>query len=257
MLKIASYNFRGSWTDDGINSLPHRLGAMLDKIDNEQPDVICFQEAFERFVTFFKKHVPDYMVIYNGRTKNYDGEGLMVALRKETIDLLSSEFFWLSPTPYVPASRFKGQSDCPRVTQAVLVRRRGETEPFWVYNNHLDHISDQARLLGVQALLTRITADQEKCVGSVYILGDFNALPDSEPIKFCNSYEPFPLVDTTHGLGGTYHGFGGDNDNPLKLDYIYTNAENAKHPYTVERWLDEQDGVYLSDHYPVCLTIDN
>ena len=252
--KIVSFNIRCPWVDDGINTMPHRLGAILDKLDTEKPDIVCFQEVIERTARFFEKHAPEYLTIYNGREKNYDGEGLMALLRKDTVELLSTDFFWLSPTPDVPGSRFAEQSICPRVTQVLTVRICGEKTPLRVYNNHLDHISDTARILGIQQVLARVLADQERAKTPVFILGDFNAKPDSETIRYCNTYEPFPVVDVTQDLGVTFHNFGKKMDGP-QIDYIYTDTETAKKPYTVLKWTDEQDGVFLSDHYPICLTI--
>lgn len=252
---IVTFNLRCPWVDDGINSLPHRLGAILDKIDNEQPDVICFQEVIERSAAFFQRHLPDYLVVYNGREEHYDGEGLMTALRRDTVELLATDFFWLSPTPNVPGSRFKEQSLCPRVTQVIFARFCGAKQPFWVYNNHLDHISDQARILGIKQVMARVAADQQHCQAPVFILGDFNAQPNSDTIRYCDSYEAFPVINATEGIGVTFHNFGQKPDGP-QIDYIYTDAVTAAKPYTVTKWTEEQDGVYLSDHYPVCLMIN-
>ena len=255
-MKIVSFNIRCPWVDDGINSLPHRLGAILCKLDQEKPDVVCFQEVIEPTANFFRAHAPEYTVVYIGRNKNYSGEGLMTLLRKDTVELLATDFFWLSPTPYVPASRFEEQSVCPRVTQALLLRIIGEKTPFWVYNNHLDHISDRARILGIQQVMARVTEDQQRCAAPVFVLGDFNAKPESETIRFCDTYEAFSVVNVTKNLGTTFHAFGKHtNDTGHQIDYIYTDKETASKPYTLEKWTDEQDGVYLSDHYPICLTI--
>ncbi|MBP3434708.1 MAG: endonuclease/exonuclease/phosphatase family protein [Clostridia bacterium] len=263
--RIVTFNIRCPWVDDGINSLPHRLGAILDKLDREQPDVVCFQEVIEKTAEFFRRHVPDYFVLYNGRCENYDGEGLMTLLRRDTVELLSSDFFWLSPTPYVPASRFEEQSDCPRVTQALMLRFCGETQPFWVYNNHLDHISDRARILGIQQILARVSDDQERCEAPVFILGDFNAKPDSETIRYCDTYQKFSIINATKDIGTTFHNFGkwieyrpdGNRPDGPQIDYIYVDTDTASKPYTVTKWTDEQDGVYLSDHYPICLQLNN
>lgn len=253
-MKVVSFNIRCPWVDDGINSMPHRLGAILQKLDDEKPEVVCFQEVIEKTAQFFQKHACDYVVLYNGREKNYNGEGLMTLLRKDAVELLATDFFWLSPTPYVPASRFEVQSDCPRVTQVLLVRVKGEAQPFWVYNNHLDHVSDQARILGIQQVMARVSADQERCAAPVFILGDFNAKPDSETIRYCDTYEAFPVINVTKDIGTTFHNFGKKLEGP-QIDYIYTDTATAAKPHSIVKWTDEQDGVYLSDHYPVCLTI--
>lgn len=255
-LKIVSFNIRCPWIDDGINTLPHRLGAILVKLDEEQPDIVCFQECLEKTALFLKRHLPDYDVYYTGRLENYDGEGLVTALRRDTVQLMANDFFWLSPTPNVPASRFEIQSDCPRVTQALLVRRLDTMQPLWVYNNHLDHISDQARILGIQQVLARVSADQQRCAAPLFILGDFNATPNSDTVRFCDSCTEPALINLTAGLGTTFHDFGRQPDYE-QIDYIYTDSATARQPHTVTKWTDKQDGIYLSDHYPVCLVIES
>lgn len=252
---IVTFNIRCPWVDDGINTLPHRLGAILEKIDRERPDVICFQEVIERTAEFLTRHLPEYQVIYNGRQENYDGEGLATAIRRDTVDLLASEFFWLSPTPHIPASRFDEQSKCPRITQVITARFHGDVQPFRVYNNHLDHISDKARILGIQQIMQRVATDQEKGATPVYILGDFNANPDSETIAYCDAYTAFPVVNVTNDIGTTFHNFGKKLDGP-QIDYIYTDVATAAKPYTIQKWTDVQDGIYLSDHYPIGLIFE-
>ena len=55
-LKIASYNLRCIWTKgDGVNCFLHRAGMVLDKINAEKPDVICFQECIDKKGDFLGK----------------------------------------------------------------------------------------------------------------------------------------------------------------------------------------------------------
>ena len=139
-LKIVSFNIRGAWKGDGINNFLHRAGGILFKLDREQPDVVCFQEVSTPIAQFLDRHLPEYMLLYRGREVGMTGEGLAVAICRDTMELLSADCFWLSESPYVPGSRFADQSDCPRVCQVMMLRRKGDKDPFWVYNNHLDHI---------------------------------------------------------------------------------------------------------------------
>lgn len=253
-LKIVTFNIRCPWEGDGINTISHRLGSILTKLDEEQPDIVCFQECVEKTADFLTRHLPDYEILYSGRLENYNGEGLITALRRDTVQLMANDFFWLSPTPHIPASRFEIQSPCPRITQSVLVRRLDTMQPLWIYNNHLDHISDQARILGIQQALARVAGDQVRCAAPVFIMGDFNAVPNSETIRFCDNYDKLPLVNLTAGIGTTFHDYGRQPQYE-QIDYIYTDTATAKQPHTVTKWQDEQDGIYLSDHYPVCLTL--
>lgn len=256
-LKLVTYNIRTCWEEwDGINSGIHRMGQMCNKIDLEQPDVICFQEVTEQHARFFERHMPEYLLFYRGRLEKFDGEGLAVALRKETMELLSLDCFWLSPTPYVPASRFPEQSEYPRICQVVMARKRGTDTPFWIYNNHLDHISDQARILGIRQVMARVMEDQSHFAFPVFIAGDFNAEPGSETIEYCSNFADFPLTELNADCGGTFHDFGRELDNMMHIDYIYADRATAQHPYTVAKWTDESNGIYLSDHYPVCMEME-
>ena len=254
-MKIVTYNVRGAWNGDGVNSFIHRVGMMLDKIDKEMPDVICFQEVAERIAEFLDRHMPEYHLIYNGRYANRRGEGLATAVRRASVETLGQDCFWLSPTPNVPGSRFEEQSDCPRICQALTLRMKGVDEPFYVYNVHLDHIGAQARILGINQVLERICKDAQSARLPMFMLGDFNDLPGSEPIDFCDEYKAFPIVELTKDCDITFHNFG-KKEPPYRIDYIYADTDTAGKEHRVEMWTDVLNGIYLSDHYPVALEIE-
>ena len=48
--KIVSFNIRCPWVDDGINSLPHRLGAILNKIDE-------LDGTNERLLKYYRENI--------------------------------------------------------------------------------------------------------------------------------------------------------------------------------------------------------
>ena len=175
--------------------------------------------------------------------------------RTETVTLLGLDFFWLSETPDVPGSRYAIQSECPRICQCLLFKVNETGKLFRVYNNHLDHISDSARILGIKQVMERVAADSKKFDAPIFVLGDFNAEPGSETIEYCDQYKPYPIQDLTAHIEATFHDFGRAKP-PVKIDYIYVDAKTAKKPHTVTRWMDERCGVYLSDHYPVALSIE-
>ncbi len=258
-LKLVSFNLRCLWTGDGINGFVHRAGRILDKIDTEMPDVICFQECTEKMRDFFLRHLPEYEFHYQGRNEDLNGEGLAFALRKDTIELITTDRFWLSPTPFVPGSRFEEQSTCPRICQIIMARMKKDNKVFRVYNNHLDHQSDKARILGITAVMERVKSDFLQFECPCFILGDFNAEPESEPIAYCNNYKEFPIVDLTKAVPRTFHQFGAllnSDEATRKIDYIYCNSATAEKPHEVTVWDDEIHGIYLSDHYPLCLEIE-
>ena len=259
-LKIVSFNLRNPWTYDGINAFVNRSGRILNKIDEESPDVVCFQECKENLRDFLSRHLSnDYDFHYQGRNEDLNGEGLAFAFKKSTVELIEMSRFWLSPTPFVAGSRFEEQSNCPRICQCLLLRTKADNYCFRVYNTHLDHISDKARILGIGAIMEKVKADFDMVPYPVFIMGDFNAEPDSDPIAFCNNYKEFPIVDLTTELARTFHQFGellNTDKTPCKIDYIYCDKATAEKSYTTRIWDEEIAGIYLSDHYPVCLEIE-
>lgn len=255
-MKIVTFNLRSVWIGDGINGFIHRAGMILDKIDTERPDVICFQEAIEKHADFLTRHLPEYQLVYNGRTVNRRGEGLITAVRKDSVEVLGQDCFWLSPTPDVPGSRYEQQSDCPRVCQAMLLRMKGADEPFYVYNNHLDHRGDQARIMGIRQVMERVKKDQERAKLPVFIMGDLNATPESETVQYLYGYSDFPVTELTDKFELTFHNYG-NKQPPYRIDYIFADEKTAKLPYQIGLWADELDGIYLSDHYPICLEMES
>ena len=254
MLKIVTFNLRCTWTrGDGINSFIHRAAMITEKIEEEKPDVVCFQELVPETYEYLDHHLNGYYIQYNGRNADYGGEGLGIAVRRDTVRMISLDCFWLSPTPDLPASRFEEQSTCPRIAQDALLLDLGTNRIFRVYNNHLDHISEKARALGMTAVLERIAADQTHVACPVFLLGDLNADPEEACIRLAKDNEHFPLTDLTEDTGITFHDFGLAREPLYKIDYIFTDPATAAKPSTCDVWRDEYNGVFLSDHYPVCV----
>lgn len=253
-MKIVTFNLRCVWEGDGVNSFVNRAAQVYMKIKAEQPDVIGFQEGVPRIIDLLREMLTGYTVIFNQRSADFGGEGLAIAVRNETVSLIGMDFFWLSDTPSVPGSRFAEQSLCPRITQCALCRRVSDGKLFRFYNVHLDHESDSARILGIKCIMQKIKEDIARYDFPFFLVGDFNAIPGSETVAFCDSYAEVPMVELSKEVGGTYHGFG--RREPVKIDYIYADSATAASlDYTAERWEDSCQGVYLSDHYPVCVNI--
>jgi len=256
-IKIVTFNLRTYFSEDGINNFIHRGAAILNKIKAELPHIICFQEAVAETAEFLTENLPEYQIILNRRNPDLTGEGLATAVLKSDFYILSNDFFWLSNTPRVPGSRFSEQSKCPRVTQCIIIQNKLNAELFRIYNVHLDHRSESAKILGIKCLMEYAIKQNEILPAPLFLLGDFNSLPGSETIKYCNNYKDIEICDLTAGIPFTFHGFGRLlPDDGKKIDYIYTNKEVSCKNYSSAIWSDEADGIYLSDHYPVCVTIE-
>lgn len=253
-MKIVTFNARYVYFDrdnsnDGIRSFVFRAGFIYDKIQREQPDIILFQELTKDHLAVLEGMLGAYDFIGHFRNKDFGGEGVFTAVRKDRIQVLGFDSYWLSPTPYVPGSRYEKQSTCPRTCLTVKVRDRESGKIFRVLNTHLDHWSDEARILGIRQILNRVCGQtEEDCIPFV-LCGDFNAIPTSDTIQYCKSFDRIKLYDITEGIAVTYHEWGTKQE---KIDYIFVTAEFKNSVQSVYVWDDEIYGMYLSDHYPVC-----
>lgn len=256
-IKIVTYNFRNDWygSTDGINGGIYRFGTVLEKIDNEKPDVICFQEIREPSKNALVKALTDYIIVGQLRNKDYTGEGIYTAIRKDTMDLLGLDIFWIGPEPYVPESRFESQSVCPRICVMTMIRHKISGERMRVYNVHLDHIGEIARVEGIKCVLNMAVADRKKMDLPVVVLGDFNARPESETVEYCNNFKEISLFEATKDIKSTFHAFGKKTED-CKIDYIFVSDELKGKVKSVCAWKDVENGIYLSDHYPIVTELE-
>ena len=248
-VKIVTYNLRNQWHRDEQNGFIHRVGYMYHVIEREQPDVIAFQEVMPRQLEVLEKIMPEYMFVGQGREADLQGEALYVAIKKSSCQFCGMEVFWLSPQPYVPATRFETQSECPRICVDVLLRHKESGKMFRVYDVHLDHIESEAKEQGMKVVLDKIAEDQEKMTCEAVLLGDFNEEPHGPAITCCHAYDKLKIVDITAEIPGTCHDFG--RREPYKIDYIFVTEGLAAKLVNVEAWTSVHSGIYLSDHYPV------
>lgn len=250
MMKLVTYNMRCDVLADGVNSFSKRRGFVIDKIMTEKPDVIGFQEIKPHMNEYLKENLRGYTLVGCGRGKDYHDEHNPVAFRNDKYELIALDVSWLSPTPYVPGSRFEEQSNCPRIITHAILRPLGDGEPFHVYNTHLDHVSGLARELGLKQLLEKIESDMKTHPFPFVLTGDFNANPSDPEMRFIMAEES-GIDDVTHDIGITFHDWGRRDGG--QIDYIF--ARGMKAESAPVKWTDELNGVYLSDHYPVEITL--
>ncbi len=262
VMKIVSFNLRhpmvgNTQNKDGVNGLISRIGMIYEKINQELPDVIAFQEMKSETADIFRKMFPDYLFVGHGREENLDGEGVFTAIRKETTDLIGLSTFWIAPRQYDCHSRYSDQSRHPRMcTMTTLFHKESKTS-YRVFNVHLDNEGEIARREGIRCVLENAMQENEKVYMPLVILGDFNETPGGTVVEGLNGSQIPRLYDITESVSGTYHGFGKmaqQSKADKKIDYIFVSKEFKKRFKKVELWKDTQNGLYLSDHYPICAT---
>ena len=256
-IKVATFNLRMNNLRDGINYFFNRSPLILKKIREEKPDVIGFQEAKEPIYEWLKANLTEYTFVGIGRKKDFSDEANPVAYRKDRFDLFSFQQFWLSPTPEVPGTRYEDQSSCPRVCCAVKLKEIGTNEVFRFYNTHLDHVGESARLCGMNQVISYMEEEKSKSAHPIILVGDMNAEPSEAAIKAVLSNENLRLKDACENVIHSFHGFRGGSPYTIeqgKIDYIFTDMRVAEGE--AQAWEDCVDGIYLSDHYPISVTLE-
>lgn len=248
-VQVMTFNIRYDTKDDGINCFDGRKALVKAFLDREKPDVIGFQEVVPHVRAWLCENLPDYTVLGMGRNADYSGESVSIAFRKDKFDLVEFHQFWLSDTPDVPGSRYLlDQSGCPRISVQASLVFRAEGKVFTFANTHLDHVGKYAQVCGASLLMNKLLSGQKY---PFVLTGDFNATPQQEAIRAIKAIKG--VRDLTAGVKGTtYHGYGkADN---AKIDYIFSNRPAVKDSLTVHK--DCENGIWISDHYPISVTVD-
>lgn len=172
-------------------------------------------------------------------------EGCPVFYRRDKFALVDKGSFWLSETPEVMSKDWG--SACYRICSYAVLRRKSDNEEIAVFNTHLDHISDEARIKGIQVVLDKIAEFGGK---PSILMGDLNAVPGSETISSAvQSFFDAQAVAEDTMDGATYQAWGKKLDKE-RIDYIMV----SKTGISVDKYAVVQttyDGVYPSDHFPI------
>lgn len=250
-LRVMSFNIRIPSARDGDNRMENRRDRVLALLYREAPDLIGFQEVTGWVWDWLENALgEDYCLLGCGREAGRTGEGTPIAFRKDRFRLLGTEYFWLSDTPQVAGSRYtqSDQSDCPRMAVRLLLQERRSGALLTVINTHTDHRGQNARRLELRQLAGALRAGE----GGRLLLGDLNALPDSEEIReFLEQVSDLGMRDVSADSGVTFHGYGKWEES-RKIDYILTDLASDGCRALAEK---PQDGLFYSDHFALSASL--
>lgn len=249
-VRVMSCNLRClNFTDMGKKSWFYRADLIINNIENENPGIIGFQEATKWQYSYLCDTLKGYDSIITYRDKAFNSEGCPIFYRTDLYTLIDKGSFWLSETPDEMSKDWN--SACYRICSYVILNENASDSEFVVFNTHLDHISDEARINGIGVVLDKI-----KQFGSLpaMIMGDFNADENSETYK--SAAENFLDVkyQTENTMTScTYQNWGKSLDRDC-IDYLMISKTGFKvNSYKVVR--DTYDGVYPSDHFPLSVSL--
>lgn len=258
-VKIISFNIRVGTANDGENAWDKRKGIVFDFLGEQDADVIGMQEDLRFQLLAIDDAVTGYKRVGVGAVDGMtSGEFNAIYYKKDRFSLDAHDTFWLSDTPGKAGSKTWGNDHPRSVTWARLIEK-DSGYGFYVFNTHLDHISQNSREKSAVLLARRVTDRDEP--EPFVVTGDFNAAEGNLAIRYLKADAKIggdtnaaPMVDTFRIFKpdatavGTAHGFnGGTGGN--KIDYVFTPPDQTVINAYISHY--NVDGRYPSDHFPV------
>ena len=247
--KVMTYNIRLDVASDGENTWDLRKDHVASLLQFYEPDIVGIQEGLPHQVHYLDSLLQNYMVLGQGRDGGQKGEQSSVFYNENTFEELESNTFWLSETPEKVSKGWDAQLN--RICTYALFKNKKTKEVFWVFNTHLDHIGEVARLKSVQ-LIHEMIATKNKKNYPVVIMGDLNSSPESNPVKFLNENYLNSKKEAAfvYNATGTFNGFDFFKPVTAEIDYIFL----SKQKIVVKKYAvltDSYSCKYPSDHFPV------
>lgn len=246
---ILSQNLR-SGNDGNGNDIVDRQPRFQQLVMEYDPDIIGTQETTKSWYDYlnsgwFKKEYGIIGCSRNGRTAT-SGEWNTIHYKLDRFELLASDTFWLSDTPS-KASKVESSS-LNRICTWARLKDKQTGQIILMANTHLDHVSSEAREDQSVILLAQLKSIAGNA--PLYITGDYNFEPNSEPYKIINKQlldaHDEAIVDKST-TQYTFHSYG----NPSKeIDFCFYNDKSTPVSYYIVN--DDYNG-YVSDHYGVLI----
>ncbi len=249
-ITVLSTNVR-TWspTDTGKKSWFYRAPLIVKNIAAVQPEIIGFQEVTPMHYKYLTANLKGYDNVIKYRDNSPLHEACPVFYSTQRFTLKDSGSFWLSETPEVMSKDWG--SACYRICSYVILTDNSSGKDLVVFNTHLDHVSDEARINGINVVLEKI-----KAFGGLpsIIMGDFNADEESETYAAAtDSFLDAKYQTEKTAKGATYQNWGKKLDSE-NIDYFMISKKGiAVSEYRIIE--DTYDGVYPSDHFPIMIKI--
>lgn len=258
-MTVLSFNIRFSTAEDGENSWIYRKPILLETLREIDADLIGLQEALHAQIEEIKEALPLYGHFGVGRDDGDTlGEYSAVLYKKDRFTVIEQGTFWLSDHPQKVASIDWGNA-CTRICTWGYLKDRRHNQSFYIYNLHLDHVSQYSREKSI-ALLQQIMLSRGQN-DPVIITGDFNAAEDNPAVLSLKAgitgdsdqtvlkmHDSFRVLHPKAEQAGTYHAFKGDSTG-AKIDYVFVDDHFEVLEAGIIR--KHRQNRYPSDHFPV------
>jgi|JI6StandDraft_1071083.scaffolds.fasta_scaffold121649_1 endonuclease/exonuclease/phosphatase family metal-dependent hydrolase len=252
-INVATYNLRLNEPSDGPNAWPHRKEMVKALIRHHEFDIVATQEGLIDQIRELDA-MPGWARVGVGRDDGKEGgEHSAIYFRSVRFELRRHGDFWLSATPDKPSISWDSRC-CNRLATWAELRDKQSGREFLVFSVHFDHEGVVSRRESALLMLRQV----RELAGSkpVVCMGDYNATPESEPIRTMlgGLRDAYALSETPpYGPVGSFNDFKFDTPADRRIDYVFLTPGIRVLKYAV--LTDSQRGRYTSDHFPVLVRL--
>jgi len=252
-IRIMTYNIRYAAQNNNIHDWTERRDGVVTILSSA--DIAGLQEVLPEQKDYLLEQLTGYGMVFRTRESDpFTGEGVPILYNKEVFAVIDSGTFWLSDTPEKPGSNTWGAA-CNRVTTWALFAHDKSTKKFYVFNTHLDHVSQEAREKSIDLIIHRIDDSTDNL--PVILLGDFNV--EEHNLVYQKIIEHGELKDAfteDHSISAerdmTFHGWD-PAQKARRIDYVFVSEHfNVKETKVIQSMFG---GQYPSDHLPVSILL--
>jgi endonuclease/exonuclease/phosphatase family metal-dependent hydrolase len=264
-LRLMTFNVRYEHDGDrGSRSWNERITGAVRMIRDENPDIVGIQEGLHGQVADLWVSLQDYEHLGDGRDdgmRRGEYSGIFFLRHRFLPDAGERGTFWLSDTPEVPGSMSWGNK-IPRIVTWGKFVDIASNRPFYVFNTHWDHQSQESRERAAVLVANRIDARRDLSA-PVVLMGDFNARENNPSVSYLTGsrvalagetrqwenplFETFTAANPGERNRATIHFWRDNIPQDAKIDHILASPGAAVISATVRR----HDQPPVSDHYPV------
>jgi endonuclease/exonuclease/phosphatase family metal-dependent hydrolase len=293
---VGSYNIRYKNANDSINGeiWTKRCQVICDQVNFMAPEIFGTQEVLYVQLQDMKNALDGYDFIGIGRDDGKrGGEHEAIFYKKDKLQLLDHDDFWLSETPDKPGLGW--DAVCIRICtwgkfavkaqkeqrHGLFNRRKKEPQQvFYFFNLHMDHVGVVARREAAKLVVAKV---REIAQGApVFVTGDFNVDQNDEIYTiFTKSGLLKDSYDTARirfAENGTFNAFKTNYFTNSRIDHVFVSPNTKVEAYGVftnSYWTPDDDpddnlkasdapqqisfDTYIrhnpSDHYPVFVKV--
>jgi endonuclease/exonuclease/phosphatase family metal-dependent hydrolase len=248
---MATYNLRQNNPNDGINAWPNRKEEVKDLIRFHEFDIFGAQEGFIGQINDLLE-LKGFAYTGSGRDDGkHAGEHSSIFYKKDRFVLLDSGDFWLRKNYDKPGLGWDATC-CNRICSWGKFKDKKTSKIFFFFSVHFDHQGVTARKESARLMVKKIHDIARDA--PVFCVGDFNATPDSDPIKTMklSLFDSREISETEpYGPEGTASGFSVDTNLEKIIDYIFVNDHISVKKYGI--LTDHKNRNFPSDHLPVMI----